>query len=141
MKKLKLGTSDAWSMRRSSHRSNNPAYYIEDCQISDLVQRRSWCCIANQKLILFMTQRLLATSQCTEVRFSSFFSGGIIPVIVVNPPERKLAKRTSVQCLKILWKQHMSNSLSEMVWTLCILLKAQAWNVCVHCVGHVYSQS
>ena len=33
---------------------------------------------------------------CTEVRFASFFSGGFI--IVVNPPERKLAKRTSVLC-------------------------------------------
>ena len=34
--------------------------------------------------------------QCTEVRFSSFFSGGFITAIVVNPPERKLAKRMSV---------------------------------------------
>ena len=37
--------------------------------------------------------------QRTEVRFSSFFSGGFITAIVVNPPERKLAKRTSVQCM------------------------------------------
>ena len=36
--------------------------------------------------------------QCTEVRFSSFFSGGFITAIVVNPPERQLAKRTSVHC-------------------------------------------
>jgi len=35
--------------------------------------------------------------QSTEMRFSSFFSGGFITAIVVNPPERKLAKRTSVQ--------------------------------------------
>ena len=33
---------------------------------------------------------------CTEVRFASFFSGGFISVIVVNPPERRLAKRTFV---------------------------------------------
>jgi hypothetical protein len=32
------------------------------------------------------------------VRFSSFLSGGFITAIVVNPPERKLAKHTSVQC-------------------------------------------
>ena len=32
--------------------------------------------------------------QCTEVRFVSFLSGGFMPAIVVNPPERKLAKRT-----------------------------------------------
>ena len=32
----------------------------------------------------------------TEVRFTSFLSGGFITAIVVNPPERKLAKRTSV---------------------------------------------
>jgi hypothetical protein len=30
------------------------------------------------------------------VRFDSFFSGGFITAIVVNPPETKLAKRTSV---------------------------------------------
>ena len=35
-----------------------------------------------------------------EVHFSSFFSSGFITVIVVKPPERKLAKCTSVQCTK-----------------------------------------
>ena len=33
-----LGTSDTWSMSRSSHRPSEPAYYIEDCQIS----KNSW---------------------------------------------------------------------------------------------------
>ena len=33
---------------------------------------------------------------CTEVCFDSFLSGGFITAIVVNPPERKLAKCTSV---------------------------------------------
>ena len=32
------------------------------------------------------------------MRFASFLSGGFITAIVVNPPERKLAKRTSVHC-------------------------------------------
>ena len=32
-KKKILGTSDAWSMSRSSHRPREPAYYIEDCRI------------------------------------------------------------------------------------------------------------
>ena len=32
----------------------------------------------------------------TEVRFSSFLSGGFITAMLVNPPERKLAKHTSV---------------------------------------------
>ena len=34
--------------------------------------------------------------KCTEVRFASFFSGGFIIAMVVNPPERRLAKCTSV---------------------------------------------
>ena len=38
-------------------------------------------------------------NQCTEVRFVSFFSGGFITAIIVNPPERKLEKHTSVQCI------------------------------------------
>ena len=37
-------------------------------------------------------------SQCTEVCFASFLSGGFITAVVVNPPERKLAKHTSEQC-------------------------------------------
>ena len=40
------------------------------------------------------------SSHCTEVRFSSLLSGGFITAIVVNPMESKLAKCTSVQCLK-----------------------------------------
>ena len=36
--------------------------------------------------------------QYTEVCFASFLSGGFITAIVVNLPERKLAKRTSVRC-------------------------------------------
>ena len=39
------------------------------------------------------------TSLCTEVCFASFLSGVFIAAIVVNPPEKKLAKRTSVLCL------------------------------------------
>ena len=39
----------------------------------------------------------IAIPECTEVRFVSFLSGGFITAIVVNPPERKLEKRTSVE--------------------------------------------
>ena len=42
----------------------------------------------------------LMVPSCTEVRYASFFSGGFITTIVVNPPERKLAKRTSVHCIE-----------------------------------------
>ena len=38
--------------------------------------------------------------QCTELRFASFLSGGFITANLVNPPEMKLAKRTSVQWYK-----------------------------------------
>ena len=34
----------------------------------------------------------------TEVRFASFLSGGFTTMAVINPPERKLVKRTSVDC-------------------------------------------
>ena len=44
----------------------------------------------------FIDMRILP--HCTEVCFASFFSGGFITAIVVNPPERKLAKHTSVHC-------------------------------------------
>ena len=32
-----LGTSDAWSTSRLSHRPSKPAYYIVDCRISSLL--------------------------------------------------------------------------------------------------------
>ena len=35
--------------------------------------------------------------QCTEVRFASFLSGGFTTMAVMNPPKKKLEKRTSVQ--------------------------------------------
>ena len=35
---------------------------------------------------------------CTEVRFASFLSSGFTTMAVINLPERKQAKRTSVQC-------------------------------------------
>ena len=37
-------------------------------------------------------------NQYTEVRFASFLPGGFTTMAVINPPERKLEKRTSVQC-------------------------------------------
>ena len=40
-------------------------------------------------------------AKCTEVCFASFLSGGFITAIVVNPPERHLAKRISVKCFDI----------------------------------------
>ena len=43
---------------------------------------------------------LIKLRHCPEVRFASFFSGGFITAIVVNLPERKLAKSTSVHCEK-----------------------------------------
>ena len=38
---------------------------------------------------------------CTIVCFASFLSGGFTTMAVINPPESKLAKRTSVHCLGI----------------------------------------
>ena len=46
---------------------------------------------------LFISSKSRPSEQRTEVRFASFLSGGFINALVVNPPERKKAKRTSVQ--------------------------------------------
>ena len=42
-------------------------------------------------------------NHCTEVRFASFLSGGFTTMSVISQPERKLAKRTFVHCLKQIW--------------------------------------
>ena len=44
------------------------------------------------------------SSQCTEVLFASFLSGGFTTMAVINPPERKLAKHTSVQWNENQWQ-------------------------------------
>ena len=41
----------------------------------------------------------------TEVRFASFISGGFTIIAVINPPERKLAKHTSVHWLQCIGLQ------------------------------------
>ena len=51
---------------------------------------------SNVNAILFLDN---ISHQFTEVRFASFLSGRFITAIVVNPPERKLANRTSVQLI------------------------------------------
>ena len=35
-------------------------------------------------------------AQCTDVRFASLLSGGFTTMAVIDPPEKKLAKRTSL---------------------------------------------
>ena len=49
------------------------------------------------------------SNHCTEVRFASFFSGGFTTMSLMNPPEKKLEKRTPVHCPKnsIKWLQQV----------------------------------
>ena len=44
---------------------------------------------------------------CTEVCFASFLSGGFTTMAVINPPESKLAKRTSVHCATLCYLQYI----------------------------------
>jgi hypothetical protein len=41
---------------------------------------------------------ILLQHTTAEVRFAIFLSSGFTTVAVINPPENKLAKRTSVHC-------------------------------------------
>ena len=45
-------------------------------------------------------------NQRTEVRFASFFSGGFTTMALINPPERKLVKRTSVPIFAVIQYHH-----------------------------------
>ena len=49
-----------------------------------------------------LQKRSEGTPYFTEVRFASFLSGGFITAIVVNSPERNMAKRTSVYLFLII---------------------------------------
>ena len=52
-----------------------------------------------RSLIIYkLTSNIFATPHCTKVCFASFLSSRFITVIVLNPLEKKLAKRISVHC-------------------------------------------
>ena len=58
----------------------------------------------NKKLMKFECLKLApfknskqSPDRCTDVRFASFLSGGFTTMAAINPPEKKLAKRTSVR--------------------------------------------
>ena len=71
-----------------------------------------------KKIFSFKTSSDLSLP-CTEVRFSSFFSGGLNTVIVVNSTEKKLAKHSSVHCNWIYcYKVH--SSLKHCLYGLCL---------------------
>ena len=62
---------------------------------------------------------------CTEVWCASFFPGGFLTAIVVNPPERRLAKRTSV---------HWGNLIFGVIPSWLLLYEAlQLWACYVLC--------
>ena len=60
--KIILGPSDTWSMRRSTQRPSNPAYYIEDCRIfgpfsgslTTVYKRRQLHCLAISVLATYI---------------------------------------------------------------------------------------
>ena len=61
------------------------------------LERKFLCKKSLQKKSI-LKKPLWKTFLCTEVRFASFLSGGFTTMTAINPPEKKLSKRTSVQC-------------------------------------------
>ena len=46
----------------------------------------------------FLKMEFVSPRHCTEMHFANFLSSGFSTMAVMNPPESKLAKRTSVHC-------------------------------------------
>ena len=55
-------------------------------------------------LALKCLRKVHLNTQCTEVRFASWLSGRFTTMAVINPPERKLAKHTSVHWFKLVYE-------------------------------------
>ena len=51
--------------------------------------------------------------ECTEVRFARFISGEFTTMAVINPPERKLTKCTSVE-----WTSGIELANQPLIWKL-----------------------
>ena len=52
---------------------------------------------------------VICIMHCTEVRFASFLSSGFTTKAVMNPPEKKVEKCTSVHC----WDHNMYRYVTE----------------------------
>ena len=52
---------------------------------------------------------------CTEVGFASFLSGGFTTMAVINPPEKKLVKRTSVLCIETKLPQNLDKNINSLL--------------------------
>ena len=70
------------------------------CPLLTPCPHEAWC--LGCEVFILVASGVWLSHQCTEVRFTSFLSGGFITAIVVKPPERKLAKHTSVQWVDLL---------------------------------------
>ena len=77
-------------MRMSHWGRNNKSFY------KSRLSAYNKCAHAVSLKIGLAIMNSVRTLHGTEVRFGSFLSGGFITAIVVNPPESKLEKRTSV---------------------------------------------
>ena len=84
-------------------------YYIQRCVLEYVIKKLSivlgYCTVRKCTCLVFRTHMVLFTYTHnamewnllhTDVHFASFLSGGFTTVAVINPPERKLAKRTPV---------------------------------------------
>ena len=68
-------------------------------------------CNTNKNIPYRMAQEIfncfVRLQQCTEVRFASLLSSGFTTMAVINPPEKNLANRTSVQWIKKMKKKYL----------------------------------
>ena len=68
--------------------------------------------------------------QCTEVRFATLLFGGFTTMAVINPPEKKLTNRISVQCGGTICSRTFNDMVSYGLPTneaISILLALQTW--------------
>ena len=68
---------------------------------------------------IFVKKRIDSTMQCTEVRLANFLCGGFTTMAVKNPPERKLAKRISVQWDEIFFERAFKYSCTSVFARFC----------------------
>jgi hypothetical protein len=55
---------------------------------------------------------------CTDVRFASFLSGGFTTMAVMNPPEKKLEKRTFMHCTDVIHIKSRLNRPMKPFWVV-----------------------
>ena len=120
-----LGSKVAWCFSTQHQDREEWWWWWWQCRTVHTVSFREFGVLVDK---WWSSSSSIVSQHCTEVRFTSFLSGGFTTMAVIKPPESKLVKRTSVHWLdkncelashrlKIFWRNLIITSMKAGIQT------------------------